>query len=74
MDGETIERWQAAQLFKTVGPMVGYLYRLRERMDKSDSFRLIRLYQRVCRAYESLHALSELHYLSCDGVGRGTSR
>src|SRR5438445_4705873 len=32
MDGGTIERWQAAQLFRTLGPMVGYLYRLRERM------------------------------------------
>jgi hypothetical protein len=32
MDGEKLQRWQAAALFKALQSHVGYLYRLRERM------------------------------------------
>jgi hypothetical protein len=72
MDSGTIERWQAAKLLKTLRPMLGYLYRLRERMDKVGFISSDPLYRRVCRAYDSLHALTvELHYLSCKGVGKG---
>jgi hypothetical protein len=71
MGGGTIERWQAAQLFKTLQPMVGYLSRLRTRMDKVGFVPSDPLYQRVRSAYESLQALfMQLHYLSCNGTGQ----
>jgi hypothetical protein len=71
----TIERWQAAQLFRTLQPTVGYFSRLRERMDKVGFVSADPLYQRVCKAYESLHALFiELHYLSCSGAGRPSDK
>jgi hypothetical protein len=68
---KTIERWQAARLRDGVGPTVGYLSRLRDRMDKVGFVPSDPLYNRVRKAYEALQALfMELHYLSCNGTGR----
>jgi hypothetical protein len=67
----TIERWQAAQLFKTLQPTVGNLSRLRTRMEQVGFVPSDPLYQRVSQAYKSLQALYiELHYLSFDGTGK----
>jgi hypothetical protein len=67
MDSGTLQRWQAARLFKTLQPHVGFLYRLRERMQQVSFLPSDPLYKRVCTAYESLQALyMELHYLSCE--------
>jgi hypothetical protein len=74
MDRETLKRWQAAKLHEALHPTVGYLYRLRERMQKAGFPPGDLLFQRVCQAYDAVHRLSiELHYLSCDGTG-GPSR
>jgi len=71
MDSRTIKRWQAKKLHLVLQPMVGFLYRLRERMQKVGFLPSDPLFKLVCKAYESLHALFiELHYLSCDGVGK----
>jgi hypothetical protein len=70
MDSGTIERWQAAQVHRTLQPTVGYLYRLRERMQRSGFLPSDPLFRRVCQAYDSVHALFiKLHYLSCEGAG-----
>jgi len=71
MDSRTMTRRQAALLNKALQPAVGYLYRLRERMQKVGFLPSDPLYKLVCKAYDSLHALFvELHYLSCDGAGK----
>jgi hypothetical protein len=71
MDSRTIKRWQAAKLHKTIQPTLGYLYRLRERMQEVGFLPGDPLFERVCQAYDSLHRLFiELHYLSCNGTGR----
>ena len=64
--------WQAKALYAAIRPALGYLCRLRDRMEKrgfSPTDKLVRL---TVTAYDALHALSiELHYLSCEaGVGR----
>ena len=59
---------QAAALGKRLGPTVGYLFRLRERLEKVGFAQTDKLYQRVCRAQDAMYALGiELHYLSCRG-------
>jgi hypothetical protein len=72
MNTDDLTTDQAKQLQARIGPMLGYLYRLRSRMDKRGFPRDDELRQLVERAYESVHRLSvELHYLSCkSGVGR----
>jgi hypothetical protein len=56
---------------KSIWPMLNYLVRLRERMEKTfpptDP-----VYLDVCKAYDAMHALNvRLHYLSCKGKGIG---
>ncbi len=62
---------QLSALAARVRPMMAYLARLEKRMRDqqfSDDDRLLVL---VCRAREKLQDLHlELHYLSCDNVGR----
>jgi hypothetical protein len=71
MDSESIERHQAAQIRDTLRPMVGYLYRLRERMSQVGFLPSDPLFKRVDRAYDAMHALFvELHYLACEGGGK----
>jgi hypothetical protein len=67
-----LTREQAAAVSKSIGPMLGYLVRLRQRMDKAGFLLTDPLYQCVRKAEDAIHHLSvELHYRSCEcGVGR----
>jgi hypothetical protein len=67
-----LTRSQFAAVAKSVGPMLGYLVRLRQRMDKVGFVPGDALYRLVRDAEDKLHHLSvELHYRSCGGgVGR----
>jgi hypothetical protein len=69
-----LTREQAAAVAKSVGLMLGYLVRLRERMGKVGFLPGDPLYQLVRKAEDALHRLSvELHYRSCgSGTGRPT--
>jgi hypothetical protein len=70
MNSNTIKRWQAAKLNRTIHPAVGYLYRLRAQMQKVGFLPNDPLFKRVCATYDAMHGLFvELHYLSCDGAG-----
>jgi hypothetical protein len=52
-------------------PSLAYLFRLREPMVKRGFPPADPLLMLVEKAYDSMHRLFvELHYLSCDGVGR----
>jgi len=68
--GASIKRWHAEKLNRVLRPCLGYLFRLRERMQKVGFLPSDRLYVLVCRAYDSHALVVELHCLSCDGVGR----
>jgi hypothetical protein len=64
---------QARAVCEAVHPMHGYLFRLVERMDRTNlSLRDPRLYRLARAAEDALHRLwVELHYQSCGrGVGR----
>jgi hypothetical protein len=74
MDGLTTD--QAATIGKALGPALGYLARLVERMDRTNlRMRDPKLYRLVRAAEDAMHALTvELHYQSCGhGVGRPPS-
>jgi hypothetical protein len=67
---ERIKRAHAEKVHQYLGPTVGYLHRLRERMEKVGFVPSDRLYERVTEAYNAMHALSmHLHYISCEGTG-----
>jgi hypothetical protein len=67
-----VQRWQAEKIKEAVGPMLSYLTRLRERMEKTGFVPTDRFMQSVHRAWEAVYSLSvAVHYLSCEGgVGR----
>jgi hypothetical protein len=69
---DQLKPWQAKLICAALGPTVGYLYRLRARMEKRRFPPADKLPRLTVTAYEALHALCiELHYLSCEGgVGR----
>ncbi len=68
MNSGALERWQIAKLQKSVAPMLRYLYKLKDRMQRVGFLPQDPLYQSVERAYNSVHSLSvKLHYLGCDG-------
>jgi hypothetical protein len=63
-----VQRWQAEKIKQAVGPMLSYLTRLRERMEKTGFVLTDRFMQTVHRAWEGVYALSvAVHYLSCEG-------
>ena len=71
MDRDSVTKDQAKTINASVQPTLGYLYRLRERMTKTGFPQGDPLLKLVDQAYGSMHRLFiELHYLSCDGVGR----
>jgi hypothetical protein len=71
MERDDIKRWQAAKISKSLQPSLGYLFRLRERMEKVGFLPSDPYFQLVSVAYNSMHALwVQTHYLSCTGVGR----
>jgi hypothetical protein len=63
---------QARQMKATIRPMLGYLNRLKRRMEKRRFPADDKLFQTVLRAYDAIHELNvHVHYLSCEsGVGR----
>jgi hypothetical protein len=67
-----LTREQSAVLSAKIGPMLGYMVRLRQRMEKVGFLPGDLLYRLVREAEDKVHHLSvELHYRSCDGgVGR----
>jgi hypothetical protein len=65
MRREDVTREQAEAIRKEIGPMLGYLNRLKDRMNKvfarDDS-----LFDEVIDAADALHRLNvSIHYLSC---------
>jgi hypothetical protein len=67
-----LQPWQARKVHRALQPSVGYLYRLKARMQKVGFLDNDLLYQLVSQAYDTVHTLYiQLHYLSCEsGVGR----
>jgi hypothetical protein len=71
MDRTDVKKSQAKQISQAMFPKINYLFRLRESMEKVGFPPNDKLYLLVCNAYEAMQELSvEVHYLSCDGVGR----
>jgi hypothetical protein len=71
MDRDSVTKDQAKIINASVQPSLSYLCRLRERMTKAGFLPGGPLFKLMDRAYDSMHRLFvELHYLSCDGVGR----
>jgi hypothetical protein len=72
VDSTKLRPWQAKALYPALRPALGFLHRLRERMEKRGFPPGDKLYRLTANAYEALHALSiELHHMSCEsGVGR----
>jgi hypothetical protein len=71
MTSDDLTKSQAKAIREALFPGVNYLVRLKTRMEKSGFPGDDKLYQLVCEAYEASWRLSmEVHYLSCDGVGR----
>lgn len=72
MDSDDITCAQAARIRTHTGPVLGYLLRLRERMDHRGFWNQDPFYKKVADACEAMHSLNvELHYMSVPrGVGR----
>ena len=72
MESSDLTPAQAKRLKAKIGPMLGYLSRLRKRMEKRRFPHDDKLLRTVVSAYDAMHALNvEVHYLSCEsGVGR----
>ena len=77
MDSSHLKPWQARVMCAALRPTLGYLYRLRDRMEKrrfppADD----KLLCLTTAAYQALHALTiELHYMNCgSGVYRKPQR
>ena len=71
-DTETkLQRWEARKINRAIQPAVGYLCRLRERMERVGFLNNDPLFQLVKQSYDNLQApYMKLHYLSCEsGVG-----
>jgi hypothetical protein len=68
MNRDDVTKAQAKRIHAALWPSANYLARLRRRMEQR---RFPQLYVRVCATNEELNRLMmDLHYLSCDGVGR----
>jgi hypothetical protein len=72
VNSDRLKPWQAKVLCAALRPALGYLYRLRARMEKRRFAPQDQLFRLTVIAYEALHALTiELHYMSCgSGVYR----
>ena len=76
MDSSKLRPWQAKALVSALRPTLGYLYRLRGRMESRGFPPDDNLLKLTADAYNALHALTvSLHYLSCeDAAGRKRRR
>ena len=72
MESSDLTPAQAKRLKESIRPMLGYLSRLKKRMEKRNFPHDDMLLRAVVKAYDAMHALNvELHYLSCEsGAGR----
>ena len=71
MDTDDVKHWQAKKIDAALRPTLGYLFHLRERMQKKGFAPGDPYYQAVCRAYDAMHAVCvRTHYLTCHRVGR----
>jgi hypothetical protein len=71
MRSEQLTECQLEALATRIRPMLTYLVRLEVRMEKRGFSNNDRLLQVVREARKAVHDVNlELHYLSCDGVGR----
>jgi hypothetical protein len=62
-----MEPWQATKIRESLLPAMAYLYRLRERMEKTGRHQG-KLFRLVCEAHNAMLTLCmDLHYLSCGG-------
>ena len=75
MTTPTLQPWQAARVRDAVRPHLGYLHRLRRRMEQVGFPANDKLLGLVARAEDAAQALFiELHYASCGhGVGRSAT-
>jgi hypothetical protein len=75
MRSDDLTREQARALKNKLQPMLGYLNRLKKRMQRKGFPTDDRLLISACRAEDAMHALAvEVHYLTCsDSVGRRKS-
>jgi len=71
MDSTKLKAWQARLMYTTLRPALGYLHRMRERMDRRGFPPNDKLLKLTVAAYNAIHSLPvELHYMSCaSGVG-----
>jgi hypothetical protein len=72
VDSTNLRTWQAKALYASIRPALGFLFRLRARMEKRGFPPNDKLLRLTANAFDSLHSLCiELHYMSCkSGVGR----
>ena len=71
MQSHDLSHEQARALKTRLQPMLGYLGRLKRRMVRRSFPPDDLLLNAAVRAENDMHALCvEVHYLSCDGVGR----
>jgi hypothetical protein len=72
MDSKNLKPWQARIIRTPVHRALGYLTRLRTRMERRGFAPDDKLLQLTAKAHDALLALSvELYYMSCEsGVGR----
>jgi hypothetical protein len=69
MDSKTLKPWQAKAICEALFPGVNYLFRLRQRMEKTGFPLNDDLYKHVCAAYDAANRLANrAHYLSCSGT------
>jgi hypothetical protein len=67
MQSKDLTRRQADALSRSIHPKLGYLHRLRTRMEKTGFSIDDPLYQRVSKARDALHDLwVHVYYLACD--------
>jgi hypothetical protein len=72
MKREDVSREQAEAIKEKIGPMFGYLNRLKKRMNKAFA-RDDSLFAEVIDAADALHKLNvSIHYLSCGKKGAGS--
>jgi hypothetical protein len=68
VDSSQLKPWQAKVMCAALRPALGYLYRLRERMEPRGFVASDNLFLLTTTAYEALHALTiVLHYMSGGG-------
>jgi hypothetical protein len=67
---------QAKRMHDALAPTLGYLTRLRQRMEQVGFIPADPLYRNVCKVHDAMHGLlTRLHYLTCkSGVGMNERR